>query len=233
MQNNDHPDYKLACEMHLKTIKTQQAIIAGYQARQQPSNEPAATAASIPSDNQVYLYVDEILRAAGQVPLMHMRPPIVESCIRIMRMAVARLSSSAIQSQPEQAKPTDLSKRLRGIAVDPMFAHHVEVQKVTILAAADEIERYYGGMLAWKQAAEAKDGEFIEYRSLVRAAIVDLFQRMEKSYSAEPTRRITFMDMDAVFAHVKALNLGGCLDGAAVPSHLTATHGETQAKGGA
>ena len=151
MQNNDHPDYKLACEMHLKTIKTQQAIIAGYQARQQPSNEPAATAASIPSDNQVYLYVDEILRAAGQVPLMHMRPPIVESCIRIMRMAVARLSSSAIQSQPEQAKPTDLSKRLRGIAVDPMFAHHVEVQKVTILAAADEIERYYGGMLAWKQ----------------------------------------------------------------------------------
>jgi len=60
-----------------------------------------------------------------------------------------------------------------------------------------------------------------EYRELVRAAIVDLFQRMEKSYSAEPTRRITIMDMDAVFAHVKALGLGGCLDGAAAPAAQT------------
>lgn len=51
-------------------------------------------------------------------------------------------------------------------------------------------------------------------RQLVVEAIADLFTRMNKSYAAEPTRRITFMDIDAVYLHVKRMGIGGCLDGA-------------------
>lgn len=48
-------------------------------------------------------------------------------------------------------KPTDLSHRLRETAdQQPGW-------KPLLTAAADEIERYYGGMLAWKATAEAKD----------------------------------------------------------------------------
>ncbi len=49
-------------------------------------------------------------------------------------------------------------------------------------------------------------------RQAVIEAIADLFSRMMKSYSAEPMRRITSMDIDAVFMHVKKLGIGGCLD---------------------
>lgn len=51
-----------------------------------------------------------------------------------------------------------------------------------------------------------------EYRSKVAAAMTDLHSRMMQSYAAEPSRRITFMDMDALHAHVAALGVGGCLD---------------------
>lgn len=49
-------------------------------------------------------------------------------------------------------------------------------------------------------------------RQAVIEAVADLFKRMMKSYSAEPTRRITSMDIDAVFMHVEKLGIGGCLD---------------------
>jgi len=55
------------------------------------------------------------------------------------------------------AAPTDLSKHLRALATDPMYADHVHAKKSTLLAAAEEIERYYGGMMNWKRTAEAKD----------------------------------------------------------------------------
>lgn len=51
-------------------------------------------------------------------------------------------------------------------------------------------------------------------RHNVRYAIADLHTRMSRSYHAEPTKRISFMDMDAVHEHVKRLGIGGCLDGA-------------------
>lgn len=53
--------------------------------------------------------------------------------------------------------PTDLSKRLRALVEKPDQFRMVTVKAGTLEAAADEIDRYYGGMIAWKRSAEAKD----------------------------------------------------------------------------
>jgi hypothetical protein len=58
----------------------------------------------------------------------------------------------------ELARPTDLSKRLREHD-DARLYHEADV---LMSCAADEIERYYGGMVAWKQAAEAKDASLAQ-----------------------------------------------------------------------
>ena len=56
--------------------------------------------------------------------------------------------------------PTDISARLREYAGDPGYSHadYSDVMRT----AADEIERYYGAMLAWKQTAETKDRKLSE-----------------------------------------------------------------------
>lgn len=73
-----------------------------------------------------------------------------------------QVASDAIAAPlPEQAGPsakTDLSKRLRSFASD-RDANATPFIKHQLSLAADEIERYYGGMLAWKRTAEAKDRE--------------------------------------------------------------------------
>ncbi len=67
-------------------------------------------------------------------------------CLRI-------LLETALASQAQQ--PTDLSKQLREYAADSGYSHNDYAD--TMLAAASEIERYYGGMIAWKKTAETKD----------------------------------------------------------------------------
>lgn len=62
-----------------------------------------------------------------------------------------------------QAIPADLSKRLRAASTN--FA--TTLLQSDILAAADEIDRYYGGMLAWKSSAKAKDAEIGELRGII------------------------------------------------------------------
>lgn len=62
-------------------------------------------------------------------------------------------AAALVQAQ-EPRKPTDISKRLRAYADErAIAAHYADLMRV----AADEIERYYGGMLNWKATAEAKD----------------------------------------------------------------------------
>jgi hypothetical protein len=62
-------------------------------------------------------------------------------------------------AQTETSKPTDLSHRLRETAdQQPGW-------KSLLMAAAEEIERYYGGMLAWKQTAEKKDRDWAAERT--------------------------------------------------------------------
>lgn len=65
------------------------------------------------------------------------------------------LRAAFASRNPEVAKPTDISQRLREYASNPGYSHSDYAD--TMRAAAEEIERYYGGMLAWKKTAEAKD----------------------------------------------------------------------------
>jgi hypothetical protein len=57
---------------------------------------------------------------------------------------------------PVQTRETDLSKRLRAKAGQPFGPEDF----VLLTQAAEEIERYYGGMLAWKKTAEKKDRDW-------------------------------------------------------------------------
>lgn len=67
----------------------------------------------------------------------------------------AALADRATPAQPVQAnKQTDLSRRLRAEANSP---HPSCVNKNDLRAAAEEIERYYTGMLNWKATAEAQN----------------------------------------------------------------------------
>jgi len=56
--------------------------------------------------------------------------------------------------------PTDLSKRLRDIAQEFGGGGSTTLCTDQVMDAADEIERYYGGMMAWKQTAEKKDRDW-------------------------------------------------------------------------
>jgi hypothetical protein len=72
------------------------------------------------------------------------------------RAALAQQGASqdAAANAGGRGTPTDLSHRLRETAdQQPGW-------KPLLTAAADEIERYYGGMLAWKQTAEKKDRDW-------------------------------------------------------------------------
>jgi hypothetical protein len=107
----------------------------------------------------------------------------------------------------EKAQPTDLSKRLRQIASEdtsPYFC--TNVPKDDLRAAADEIDRYYGGMLAWKQTAEKKDRDWNEAR-MAR-------ENDRVAVRAQPT------DRDAVLS--KAEEIARCYDQGTPEGHAIA-----------
>lgn len=85
---------------------------------------------------------------------------------KVAAEAVEGIRNAALRAAPAVTdQQTDLSKRLRNIASEdtsPYFC--TNVPKDDLRAAADEIERYYGGMLAWKQSAEKKDRDWNEAR---------------------------------------------------------------------
>lgn len=64
----------------------------------------------------------------------------------------------------QAAAPTDLSKQLRDITKDAGTGVYLSVRPQMLNAAAEEIERYYGGMMAWKKTAEKKDRDWNEAR---------------------------------------------------------------------
>lgn len=80
--------------------------------------------------------------------------PVAARDAEIADLRDARFKADSGSAQPA-SKPTDLSTRLRAVADDHNGHVFVSMRKLDILAAADEIERYYGGMLAWKQTAAA------------------------------------------------------------------------------
>lgn len=64
----------------------------------------------------------------------------------------------------DQGATTDLSKRLRDYANSGWKYTNNIVARADLLAACDEIDRYYGGMMAWKKTAEKKDRDLSEER---------------------------------------------------------------------
>lgn len=54
------------------------------------------------------------------------------------------------------AAPTDMSRRLREAATAEVSYADARL----LIGAAEEIERYYGGMMAWKKTAEKKDADW-------------------------------------------------------------------------
>lgn len=123
--------------------------------------------------------------------------------------ATAAFTSLAAAAQPEQAKPTDISERLRKYAIGHFDGGH-SYEKL-MLAAADEIERYYGGMLAWKQTAEAKDAApAIQAQPLTDAKI---------EYFADCC---TWNDIE--YTYDEQIRFARMIE-----RHLTATHGDKPA----
>lgn len=90
-----------------------------------------------------------------------------EDMMAIVNASPAIASGLPLAPAPLEAQPipTGLSKRLREMAVEgfPVF-NRIDVVSI-IRDAADEIDRYYGGMLAWKAAAEEKDCYIAELKA--------------------------------------------------------------------
>jgi hypothetical protein len=89
-----------------------------------------------------------------------------------VRNAALKPSPSSVGDAISMNKQTDLSKRLRAHATGgAMMATNTD--NALLLAAADEIDRYYTGMLNWKVTAEAKDRTTVPIGDL-HAAIMAL-----------------------------------------------------------
>lgn len=73
----------------------------------------------------------------------------------LVRRAQEILAAPTSGRESATPAPTDLSKRLREFVEQNLTPYPRD-----ILAAADEIERYYGGMMAWKKTAEKKDADW-------------------------------------------------------------------------
>ncbi len=64
--------------------------------------------------------------------------------------------------------PTDISTRLRELA-DSSDVHGIKrIPGRMLLEAAEEVERYYGGMVNWKETAEAKDADIVNMHARIR-----------------------------------------------------------------
>lgn len=103
----------------------------------------AQPAVAAPTDKQAMSYED-------MMALVNASPAIASG----LPLAPAPLEAHPI--------PTDLSKRLRAIVQGAPPFVKVALPRELLVEAADEIDRYHGGMVAWKTTAEEKDAEFAE-----------------------------------------------------------------------
>lgn len=114
---------------------------------------------------------------------------------------------AAMASKPSdalQGKPTDISIRLREYANDPSYIHAgFAVYADTMRAAAGEIERYYGGMLAWKATAEAKDKQLAEKPSDAQIRDAALEEAAQVAGNKVNTMRLP--DAQAVVDAIRAI----------------------------
>ncbi len=93
---------------------------------------------------------------------------------------------SQVRREMSATQSTDMARRLRKLADDPMWANHAEVSKNTLIAAAYEIDRYYIGMVNWKKTAEAKDVRPVQHPDDI--AIDKFAEAMKKKMAATRAR---------------------------------------------
>lgn len=70
-------------------------------------------------------------------------------------LARKSIATPAPVQQAAPGEPTELSKRVRKYAEQSWKFNTANIKPAELIALCDEIERYYGGMLAWKKSAEA------------------------------------------------------------------------------
>jgi hypothetical protein len=100
----------------------------------------------------------------------------------------ANLASQSQAAQP--TKHTDLSQRLRWMAPQQSSDGMTRV----LIQAADEIDRYYTGMMNWKATAEAKDAAHLAGQSQATNA---------QSVPSVTERQVIFASGDAILAGMK------------------------------
>jgi len=132
---------------------------------------PSAASIEGPTDQQILLAMRPDLDMGDGGFLGDTYPELVVAAGR----ALLATQSAKQGAQPSPRAPTDISARLREYASNPGYSHNDYADTMRI--AADECERFYGGMLAWKQTAEKKDRDWaaertarIDDRCIARAA---------------------------------------------------------------
>jgi hypothetical protein len=114
--------------------------------------------------------------------------------------------------------PTGLSKRLRDASCNPGCTH----ERMTLfMQAADEIERYYGGMLAWKKTAESKDAALSATWPYVKdiESVASVFDAASPSPAPAPTEPIS---RDIAYQALSALGHAMTIcDGVPTKVHLS------------
>lgn len=121
----------------------------GKQCQVEADSPPIAAAPQVVADERALSGEDITRMAYEKFGIVADDMEIVSFVAEVRRLD--GLSAVPVQAQ-EPRKPTDLSNRLRSYIDQNLMPYPSDV-----LAAADEIERYYGGMMNWKAAAEAKD----------------------------------------------------------------------------
>ena len=127
-----------------------QVAVAEGAARAQPVLSPSPNFALIAAVN-------------GFRKVIHESRYCVGDHYKLMLEARDHIFAAASAEGQEPRKPTDISQRLREYAGNPGFSHNDYAD--TMRAAADECERFYGGMVAWKETAQQKDRTIIDLRA--------------------------------------------------------------------
>jgi hypothetical protein len=124
------------------------------------SAAPAPQQSELPTNEQVAevcfgIHPDDYTTAGGPLDALHYDGEVVRTFLSSRAKAAP---AAPVQTTP--TRETDLSKRLRAIAAAVKPNDPALVTPKCLTDAADEIDRYYGGMLAWKQTAEKKDRDW-------------------------------------------------------------------------
>jgi len=83
----------------------------------------------------------------------------------------------------EPSASTALTRQLRRISADSSGSDHVTVSRQLLQDSADKIERYYGGMMAWKHTAEAETP--VAEQAAARGALLEILRDVHDTLASD------------------------------------------------